>query len=147
MRTIVLVVLIAFTVVPSPAFAQGDFSTLKVKLGETVYVTTGGTTLRGTVNELSSTALKVDTLEFRPGPDLKIERAGVPLWHGALIGAGIGALATTFIYPHNKDRTGTAAVAGLIGAVWGAWFTHTIWGRTVIYWAAPNQVAVGFGLK
>ena len=112
-----------------------------------MYVTTGGTTIRGTVKERSPTALRIDTFEFRPGADLKIERAGVPMWHGALIGAGIAALATPIIYPHNKDRTGTAAVAGLIGAAWGAWFAHAIWGRTVIYWTAPNQVAVGFRLK
>ena len=147
MRNMVLLVLIAFIAGPSPAFAQDDFSALKVKLGETVYVTTGGTTIRGTVKELSPTALRIDTLEFRPAPDLKIERAGVPLWHGALMGAGIAALAAQIIYPHNKDRTGTAAVAGLIGAAWGAWFAHTIWGRTVIYWAAPNQVAVAFRMK
>jgi hypothetical protein len=140
-------VLIAFSSGPSPALAQDDFSALKVTLGQTVYVTTGGTTIRGTVNDLSPTALKVDTREFRPGPDLKIERPGVPIWRGTLIGAGIAALSTPFIYPHNKDRTGTAVVAGLIGGAWSAWFTHTIWGRTVIYSTAPNQVTLGFRLK
>ena len=44
MRKMACLVLIAFSSRPSPAFAQIDFSTLKVKLGQTVYVTTGGTT-------------------------------------------------------------------------------------------------------
>jgi hypothetical protein len=147
MRTLVLVLLIALGVGPSSAFAQGDFSALKVKLGETVYVTTGGTTIRGTVNALSSTSLRVDSHEFRPGPDLKIERAGAPLWRGALIGAGIATLAVPLVYPDNKDKIGTPMVAGLVGAVWGTWLTHTIWGRSVVYWAAPNRVTIGFELK
>ena len=44
MRKMACLVLIAFSSRPSPAFAQIDFSTLKVKLGQTVDVTTGGTT-------------------------------------------------------------------------------------------------------
>jgi hypothetical protein len=69
MQKMAFLVLLAFSSGPSPALAQDDFSALKVKPGQTVYVTTGGTTIRGIVNELSSTALKVDTHEFRPGPD------------------------------------------------------------------------------
>jgi hypothetical protein len=145
MRISGLVLLIVVGVGPSSAFAQGDFSALKVKLGETVYVTTAGTTIRGTVNALSSTSLTVDSREFRPGPDLKIERAGAPLWRGALIGAGIATLAVPLVYPHNRDKIGTTMVAGLVGAAWGAWLTHAIWGRSVVYWAGPNQVTIGFG--
>jgi uncharacterized protein YcfJ len=44
MRKMACLVLIAFSSRPSPAFAQIDFSTLKVKLGQTVDVTIGGTT-------------------------------------------------------------------------------------------------------
>jgi hypothetical protein len=139
MKQVAFFIMMAFSLGPSTARSQDDFTALKVKLGQTVYVTTGGTTIRGTVNELSSTALRVGTHEFRPGPDLKIERAGVPMWHGILIGAGIAALSAALIYPHSKDRTDTALVAGLIGGAWGAWFTHAVWGRTVIYSSAPNQ--------
>jgi hypothetical protein len=56
MRKMACLVLIAFSSGPSPAFAQDDFRTRKVSLGQTVDVTTGGTTIRGAVNELSSTA-------------------------------------------------------------------------------------------
>ncbi len=125
------VVLVAL--ISARASAEDDFSHIRLKLGDTVYVTTGGGVIKGIVSNLAASVLKVDGHEFSPAPNLKIEREGDPVWDGAFIGAGIASLAALFVYPHSKDRVGVSLVAAGVGAFWGALVDFSIKGRTVVY--------------
>jgi len=130
------------------ASAQDEFSHIRLKIGDTVYVTTSGEgELKGIVANLSASMLKVDGHEFSPAPNLKIEREGDPVWDGALIGAGIASLASLFVYPHSKDRVGVSLVAAGVGAFWGALVDFSIKGRTVVYKFGSRQASIEIGLR
>jgi hypothetical protein len=116
---------------------QADFSALqlKLKVGDTAFVTIGGQpAVRGVVRELSAMTLKIDGYEFHPDQDLRVEREERnSVKRGALIGAGIANVIALLVYPHNGDRLDTAWLAGLLGAGWGSWFAFTTKHRTLIY--------------
>jgi hypothetical protein len=96
MRVFVVLVGIAIGSTSSLAAAQDapDFSSLDVKVGEKIYVTdmTTGVEVSGPLTALTQTQLGINGHVFAPAPALKIEKAGDPIWDGALIGAGIGTL-------------------------------------------------------
>src|SRR5471032_1717798 len=75
----------------SPASAQDDFSRLKVKLGQIVYVADAstGVEVSGPLTSLAPRDLSIDGYRFQPKPGLKIERAGDSVWDGAALGFGV----------------------------------------------------------
>jgi hypothetical protein len=121
--------------VPGSAWAQDDFSRLKVKLGQIVYVTdtATGVEVSGPMRTLSSTLLTIDGYTFQPRADLIIERRGDPLWDGAAIGFGLGA----FVFFPVVHETGQASsfrpVNGCIWAAVGALIDYAHAGRTTVY--------------
>lgn len=125
----------------SPARAQPDFSGLKVRPGDFVYVTdASGVVVGGPLTKLSPLVLTIDGHEFKPAPGLKIERLGDSLWNGTLIGmavgAGLAAVAGGQGCASREDCPPIGAiVAGGVafyGAV-GAFIDWRIKGRTVVY--------------
>ncbi len=76
------------------AHGQTDFSALRLKPGDVVYITpASGPEVSGRVTFVSPSAPGVDGVEFKPEPGLKIQRRGDPVWDGALSGALLGLVA------------------------------------------------------
>ena len=98
---LVCLAVIAIGSAPALAAAQSapDFSQLHVNVGDKVYVTdmTTGVEVSGPLTSLSASELGINGHVFAPAPDLKIEKAGDPVWDGTLIGAGIGVLSGTTV--------------------------------------------------
>jgi hypothetical protein len=124
----------------SSASAQSDFSGLAAKPGDYIHVTDpSGIEVSGRVSSVSPLALAIGKYEFKPQPELKIERSGDSLWNGALIGMAVGAV--TGLLGGGEGCVGRdpchlgAIVAGSI-AFYGAAGAFIDWrhkGRTVIY--------------
>ena len=92
-----LVYSIGFAVASSSALASAqtapDFSALRASVGDRVIITdAGGVEVGGRVTALSPSALSIDGYSFTPGEAVKVERPGDPVWDGAAIGYGVGAL-------------------------------------------------------
>src|SRR5258708_903425 len=70
-----------------------DFSQLKAKVGDIVYVTdlTTGVEVSGPLSDISGLRLAIDGYVFAPAASLKIERRGDPIWDGAVYGFLLGA--------------------------------------------------------
>ncbi len=108
-----------------PARAQTDFTGLKAKAGDRVWITrASGVTIDGTLGPVSPASIAVngETVPYEPG--LRIAREGDRLLNGVLIGAAIGVLAGTTIgaeacldSPMWHCAAGGAAVWGGIGAL------------------------------
>ena len=99
MRTIILSVLVLLSGIPLAAEQQAspapsDFSRLRLRVGDVIYVTdlATGVEVKGPVRSLSPGSLAIDGYRFEAGRSLKIERPGDPIWDGAAIGFGVGAL-------------------------------------------------------
>jgi hypothetical protein len=77
----------------APAAAP-DFSGIRLRVGDVVYVTDleTGVEVKGPIRSLSPGLLAIDGYRFEAGRSLKIERPGDPIWDGAAIGFGVGAL-------------------------------------------------------
>ena len=82
----------------------------------------------------------------QPVAQSRVNGQADPIWDGALVGAGVVAVASQFVYPHAKNRIQLAAAAALVGAGWGAWFDYTIKDRTTIRWTA-RSVSITVKLK
>src|SRR5438876_6041026 len=68
-----------------------DFSGLKIKPGDVIYVTEpSGVEVTGPLETLSPSELEVNGRSFTPTAGLKIQRRGDPIWDGALIGLAAG---------------------------------------------------------
>jgi hypothetical protein len=92
-RTVTAGLALAGMCAASPASAQSDFSHLKVRLGDVVYVTEPtGVVVSGPLTALSPSSLSIDGYDFGVSRVAKIERRGDPIWDGALYGAGVGLL-------------------------------------------------------
>jgi hypothetical protein len=131
-RVLAIVICVA---VPGSVCAQDDFSHLKVKLGQIVYVTDAatGVEVSGPLKSWSPSALTVDGYPFEPKPGLKIERRGDSLWNGALIGFGLGAF---LIFPVVSEVGPAGAFRPINGCLWagiGALIDYAHVGRTTIY--------------
>ena len=118
-----------------------DFSKLKVRIGDMVYVTDQDTGVRigGHLKTLSPSEMAVDGHVFQPHRGLKIEREGDPIWEGALIGLGAGLLLRFTAGPDTcrNHRIDLCAIgAGLPLAAIGAFIDWRHKGRTTIYQAA-----------
>jgi hypothetical protein len=127
----------ACAIVPARAWAQeDDFTHLKAKIGQRLEVTGAGAKVVGVLTELTPQRVIVGDREFVPGPGLKIEKRGDPLWNGAAYGFAIGAvLGPTIGAESCRDApVWHCVVAG--GAVWagiGALIDWAHAGRTTVY--------------
>jgi hypothetical protein len=133
MRRVLAILICA--AMPGRAWAQDDFSHLKVKLGQFVYVTdaAAGVEVSGPLESLSPWVLTVDGYTFEPKPGLKIERRGDSLWNGALIGFGLGAF---LFYPVVSEVGPAGAFRPINGCLWagiGGLIDYAHVGRTTIY--------------
>jgi len=70
-----------------------DITRLKLKRGQRVWITESGITLAGSIVDLTSDRILVDSHEFDTRASLRIEREGDPIWDGAGVGFGLGLLA------------------------------------------------------
>jgi hypothetical protein len=126
-----------------------DFSKLKVRIGDMVYVTDQDTGVKfaGRLAARSPSEVTVDGHVFQPRPGLKIEREGDPIWEGALAGLGTGLLLRYTAGPdtcRNHTFDLCAIAAGLQGTAVGAYIDWRHKGRTTIYQAAraPGRTSV-----
>ena len=129
---------------PSP-----DFSALKVKVGDIIYVTDRetGVVVSGRLKALSPSEIAVDGHVFQPHPGLQIQREGDAIWEGALAGLGAGLLLGSTVGPDVcRDRSSArcAVAAGLELASIGACIDWWHKGRTTIYKAArtPGRTSI-----
>lgn len=121
----------------SPAYGQTDFTSLKAKSGDIVFVTRAtGTTISGPLGAVSPSSITVnqETVPYEPG--LKIAREGDRLLNGIIIGAAIGVLAGVTIGAEAclDDPIVACAVGGAV--VWGGIGALVDWlhkGRTTIF--------------
>jgi hypothetical protein len=125
------------------ALAQSDFSNLKIKPGDIVYVTDAtGVEVSGPVTSLAPSLLSIGSHSFAPMPGLKIERRGDPIWdgavYGALAGLAVGALAAS----GECGVGGSATVCVLSGGAWfagiGAFIDYRHKGRTRVFVGSPT---------
>jgi hypothetical protein len=88
-----LMCFVAWSDIAAAQTAQ-DFSRLPIKVGDRIYVTEAetGVEISGPLKTIRPGALALDGYTFTPESTLRIERPGDPLWDGALIGWGVGAL-------------------------------------------------------
>ena len=114
-----------------------DFSRLEIKVGDILYVTDpGGVEVSGPLAARSPAALKINGYTFQPEPGLKIERRGDPIWDGALIGFGAGALIGGTIAAEaclHQPRWHCVVGGGVGYSAVGAFIDWAHKGRTVIY--------------
>ena len=146
MRAALLLLVALLT--PEVAAAQPDFSHLQVRIGQTVYVTdlTTGARVTGPLTALAADELSIDGYAFSPGPNLKIEREGDPVWDGAAWGFGIGFIfgAVLAVPECSAPQRAWQCVLGPAAelAAIGAFIDWRIKGRTTIYdrWSeAPGR--------
>jgi hypothetical protein len=123
-----------------PAHAQDDFSRLKVKPGDVVYVTEpSGIQISGTLIRMSPSVLSVDGYDVRPAPGLTIEKRGDRLRDGALKGLVFGALTTLLTVqrmPCDAQERPVWHCMAAAGAVWagvGTLIDVRHQGRTLVY--------------
>ena len=122
--------------VPVRASAQDDFSRLKAKLGQIVYVTDANTGIEvsGPLTSLSPTELSIDGYRFESHSGMKIERRGDSLWNGAAIGFGLGAVLAFCGVECGGQRMWVSRLeSGLFWAGIGALIDHEHVGRTTIF--------------
>jgi hypothetical protein len=124
-------------IVPVPVLAQDDdFAHLKARVGQRLTVTAADATVTGVLTELTPQRIVVGDREFLPGPGLKVEKLGDPLWNGAAYGFAIGAvLGPTVGAEACRDAPMWQCVVGG-GAVWagiGALIDWAHAGRTTVY--------------
>ncbi len=121
-----------------------DFSTLPIKVGDTIYINDAatGVEVSGPLRTLTAAELSVDGYSFTPAPGLTIERAGDPVWDGALVGSGIGALMSITIGAegclHRSQPSCSAQFAFGYGSL-GALIDWLHKGRTRVYGHAATR--------
>jgi hypothetical protein len=130
-----------------PTPSTGGFSALRLHVDEVVYVTdlTTGVEVKGAIRSLSPHVLAIDGYQFEFRQRLKIERPGDPLWDGAAIGFGVGALfgvtigseACLHASPWKCVVSGGASYAAL-----GALIDWAHEGRRSVYATSSERAAV-----
>ena len=87
MRVLLSVIGCALATSTATAAAQTapDFSTLRLKVGDTIYVTdtATGVEVSGPLKTFTAAQLSIDGYVFTPVPGLRIDRPGDPIWDGA----------------------------------------------------------------
>jgi len=128
---------------PTASAQPQDFSLLRVKVGDTIFVTDAatGVAVSGPLTALSPARLSIDGYAFTPDSALKIERAGDPIWGGAAVGFALGAFALypvapeTFVSQGGRFRINNGLMWGAIGAL----IDRAHKGRTTIYNGRPDS--------
>ena len=121
-----------------------DFSGLRVKVGDIIYVTDRetGLAVSGRLKALSPSEVAIDGYVFQPHPGLQIQREGDAIWEGALAGLGAGLLLGSTVGPDtcaSRSSALCAVAAGLELAAIGACIDWRHKGRTTIYKAARTR--------
>jgi hypothetical protein len=116
------------------AEAQTDFNGARLKIGDTVYVTTAaGAETNGIVASVSASQLTLAGLVFTPAETMKVQRRGDRIWNGLLI----GGLAGGFAYLAGGSGESSNASLFLSGAALfgglGALIDFENVGRTTVY--------------
>jgi hypothetical protein len=144
MRLSALALLLLFV---GPARLAGqtpqDFSQLKAKAGDIVYVTdlTTGVEVSGPLSDVSDLRLAIDGYVFAPAASLKIERRGDPIWDGAVYGFLLGALVSGTTGAEgclNEPKAHCVLKDGLSFAALGALIDWMHKGRTTVYDSTPS---------
>ena len=123
----------------SPAYAQTDFTGLKARTGDLVYVTRAtGTTINGPLGTVSPSSITInqETIPYEPG--LKIAREGDRLTNGIIIGAAIGVVMGSTVGAEACLDDPIVACAAGGAAVWAGIGALVDWlhkGRTTIFQA------------
>lgn len=118
----------------SRAAAQADFTSVKIKPGDVIYVTEpSGVEVSGRLGRLSAAELSIDGYTFRPGPGLKIERRGDSIWDGAAAGFVGGTFVLYPIIPTRDRGESVRPLNGLAYGLLGALIDYSIKGRTTVY--------------
>jgi hypothetical protein len=152
MRLLILSAIWIGLVLVSPARAQNDFSAVRLKRGDVVFVTrAGGSELSGRVTNVTPAVITIDGVEVKPEPGLKIQRRGDPIWNGAANGAVIGLVLSVLVAGECETEwsfgacvaSGTAWFAGV-----GALVDLLRVGRTTVYVGsvAPGPAAPRAGV-
>ena len=153
MRTIVLTTMVLLSGLQlaaeqhKPTPAPVDFSRLRLLVGDVVYVTdlTTGVEVKGPIRSLSPDALAIDGLQFEIGQPLKIELAGDPIWDGAAIGFGVGALFGVTIGSEaclHAPQWTCAVSGGVTYAALGALIDWVHKGRRFVYATSSERAGV-----
>jgi hypothetical protein len=121
-----------------------DFSHLPIKAGDKIYVTEAatGVEVSGPVKTITPGALALNGYSFTPESTLKIERPGDPLWDGALIGWGVGALLGSTVGAEaclHRAQWHCVVEGGVTYALFGIVIDFAHKGRRTIYKGAPNE--------
>jgi hypothetical protein len=136
-RTAIARLVIVLSFAAAPASAQTDFTGLKAKTGDIVFVTPAtGATISGPLGAVSPSSITVnqETIPYEPG--LNIAREGDRLLNGIIIGAAIGVVAGSTIGAEACLDAPLAACAAGGAAVWGGIGALVDWmhkGRTTIF--------------
>jgi hypothetical protein len=123
--------------------AQHDFTSIRLHLGETVFVSDPATGLRvsGPLKSLTPSTLEVGDYRFAPTPRMKVERSGDPVWDGAAYGFGIGGLLGITVGAEGCLHANIAYCFvgnGITFALLGALLDWNHEGRTTVFHGAPN---------
>jgi hypothetical protein len=122
---------------PTASAQPKDFSLLRVKVGDTIFVTDAatGVEVSGPLTTLAPARLSIDGYAFTPESAFTIARAGDPIWGGAAVGFALGAFALypvvpeTFVSQGGRFRINNGLMWGAIGAL----IDRAHKGRTTIY--------------
>jgi hypothetical protein len=142
----VLALVLGLIASASIAEAQADFSRLRIKPGDFIYVSgPSGVAVSGPLESVTPDSLSLAGHTFKPEPGLRIERRGDPVWDGAAIGAGVGLLTGLLLSTGECGANWHAWQCSLAGGAWGTLlgtlidFGHT--GRTQIFVGASAAPA------
>lgn len=128
---------------PAPIQAPRDFSALELKVGDTIYVTdlTTGVEVNGLLGSLSADSLSIGGYRFDAGMKLRIDRAGDPVWDGALKGFAVGAFIGSTIGAEgclHSPLWHCTVFGGIDYAVLGVVIDAMHRGRTTVYRAGSS---------
>ncbi len=139
------VILCAVVLLAGPVYAQSDFSAVRLKPGDVVYVTPpSGPEVTGRVTFVSPASIQVDGVEFKPEPGLQIRRRGDRVWDGALSGLVLGVVVQLVAGGECEVRRSSGeclAAAVIWGSGLGALIDGLHVGRTTVYVGTPAAPA------
>lgn len=125
------IVCLALVFMPAAAMAQPDFSGVRAKTGQVLYVWKDGLEVKGRLKRLAPASIELDSITVRPGLDLRIETDRFSKARGVLTGLVLGCVTGGFVT--RVKNPGLCVVSGPIGAFWGAIVTEGTNRRITLY--------------